>query len=1211
MKYIKIFNNIRMADLESVGGKNASLGQMIHDLNKKNIKIPNGFASTAEAYWHFIDSSNLRKPIQELMAQISDSKDTDMVKKISSHIRKLIESHAIPSDLEKEITSAYKKLCKNKNCPVAVRSSATAEDLPTASFAGQQETFLNVRGTKELLNAWRKCVSSLFTPRAIVYRINNKFDYQKIALSVGVQEMIESSVSGVSFTVDTETGFKDVVFINSAYGLGENIVQGKVNPDEFYVHKPTLEEGYKPILSKTLGSKKIKAIYAQKGIKNITVPQKECEQFSLTDNNILNIARMSIDIEKLYSQKNKKWTPMDIEWAKDKKGIIYIVQARPETVQSQKKENILIKYTLTASPQELQKKLLLTGQSVGQKIATGSVCIIKNIHESNQMKDGAILVTSMTDPDWVPIMKKATAIITDRGGRTCFSGETLIATNEGIITFQDLYQKIKNNKILHVLGYDEKENATVWKKIKSIKKTKNKTILRISISQTGKSKYNTLDVTPDHKFYTYKNRTLIKKTIKEILQNQEIICLLDQLPLKKQTSKISPQLAYLLGALASDGNIHLHPGIKKEFRRGTITFTQKDVYVKKEFIKTVKEYFKKIFGKELQPKEKISKETIIRGKKVLGSATDFRCYSLPIALQIKHYLETLPIMTFSFSETVALCFLAGLLDGDGSFYNNRINIYIGKKNILEAAVLSCLKLGFVPQVTSNRTIYNVQIVEKVNDILFYSKKIKKKALEKKLGTKLFAAKQLFGDIINQINYKGRIKTYINKNLLLDARKIEKFILPKTKDVLYKEIEKIIHSPIRMQRVKLIEEINNIDVFNMEVEASHEIDHNYVVFSKRLSPILVSNCHAAIVSRELGIPAIVGTEKGTSLLKNNQIITIDCSQGETGYIYEGTIPFTRKEVHLKKLPKIPTKILLNIAQTERAFALSFLPVQGVGLARLEFIISHNIKIHPLALLKQKNLPASIVSQIKKLIVAYKNPEDYFVDILAEEVATIAAAFWPNEVIVRLSDFKSNEYRDLLGGTYFEPHEENPMLGLRGASRYYSDFYKDAFILECKALKKARTIKGFKNIKIMIPFVRTVEEAQKTINIMKQHGLHQGKENLELVMMCEVPSNVILIDQFSKLFDGFSIGSNDLTQLTLGVDRDAASLAKLFDERDEAVKKLIEMAITGAHKNKRFIGICGQAPSDYLDFGRWLIKEKIDSISLNPDAVIPFLQKINQH
>jgi len=775
-----------MKDLGSVGGKNASLGQMIHDLNKKDIPIPHGFATTSEAYWYFIDNNNIRTKIEALMNQVTDITKTALVQKASTQIRKLIESKPIPIDLEKEIIKSYSALCKKQNCPVAVRSSATAEDLPTASFAGQQETFLNVRGAKELLTAWKKCTSSLFTSRAIVYRITKGFDYRTIALSVGIQEMIESKTAGVVFTLDTESGFKDVIFITSGYGLGENIVKGTINPDEFYVHKPTLEKGYKPILSKTLGSKRIKAIYAKKGIRNIAVPKKLQQQFSLTNPAILQLAHMCLDIEKLYSAKNKQWTPMDIEWAQDKDDKLYIVQARPETIHVNRKENVLIKYQLKSKLKELKNKLIITGQAVGQQITSGPICIIKNIKDSKKMKKGDILVTSMTDPDWVPLMKKAAAIITDRGGRTC--------------------------------------------------------------------------------------------------------------------------------------------------------------------------------------------------------------------------------------------------------------------------------------------------------------------------------------------------------------------------------------------------------------------------------------HAAIVSRELGIPAIVGTKKGTAVLKNNQTITLDCSKGETGYIYNGSLLFIKKEIYLKKLPKLPVKILLNIAQPSRAFSLSFLPVSGVGLARLEFIISSDIKIHPLALLNMKKLPTKIQNKIKSLIAAYKNPENYFIQILAQEVATIAAAFWPNEVIVRLSDFKSNEYRNLIGGTYFEPHEENPMLGLRGASRYYSDLYKDAFALECKALKMAREIKGFKNIKIMIPFVRTVEEAKKTIKLMKTHGLEQGKTNLELVMMCEIPSNVLLIDQFSKYFDGFSIGSNDLTQLTLGIDRDAESLAQLFDERNEAVAIIIEMAIKGAHKNKRYIGICGQAPSDYPNFGRWLIKEKIDSISLNADAVIPFMQKI---
>jgi len=789
MKYIESFSKIRITNIAEVGGKNASIGQMIHDLTKESILIPDGFATTSTAYWYFIDSNNLRSEIKKLMQTITDINKTEQLTSASKKIRKLLESKPIPKDLAQEIKTAYTLLCKTKNCPVAVRSSATAEDLPTASFAGQQETFLNVRGEKDLLNSWRKCVSSLFTPRAIIYRIVKNFDYEKIALSVGVQQMIEAQRAGVSFTLDTETGFKDVVFITSAYGLGENIVKGAVNPDEFCVHKPTLLEGYKPILSKKIGTKKIAAHYAKKGIKNIRVPKIKQEQFSLTNNEILEIARQSIVIENLYTKKNKRWTPMDIEWAIGKDNKLYIVQARPETVHAHKKYNTLSEYKLNISQKDLHKKLITTGQSVGQQVATGTARIVTSVRDSHKVQHGDILVTTMTDPDWVPIMKKAAAIITDRGGRTC--------------------------------------------------------------------------------------------------------------------------------------------------------------------------------------------------------------------------------------------------------------------------------------------------------------------------------------------------------------------------------------------------------------------------------------HSAIVSRELGVPAIVGTKNATKKIKNGEKITIDCSQGETGYIYKGIIPFTKKEINLKKLPKAPVDILLNISQPNQAFALSFLPVKGVGLARLEFIISNNIQIHPLALLNLKDVTnKKIKKEIQERVAAYKNPADYFVDILAQDVATIAAAFWPNPVTVRLSDFKSNEYRNLIGGQFFEPHEENPMLGLRGASRYYSDLYKDAFALECKALKQARDVKGFKNIKIMVPFVRTLEEARKSIALMKKHGLIRGKDDLEFVMMCEVPSNVLLIDEFSKYFDGFSIGSNDLTQLTLGVDRDAESLAQLFDERNEAVKKFIAMAITGAHKNKKYIGICGQAPSDYFEFGQWLIKEKIDSISLNPDAITSF-QLDRQH
>jgi pyruvate, water dikinase len=789
MKYVKTFSEIRINHLEDVGGKNASLGQMMYDLKKESVHIPDGFATTSQAYWHFIDHNNLRDRITHYMDAITNIDDTKKITAASTHIRTLIESKPVPDDLKKEIIHAYTNLCATKSCPVAVRSSATAEDLPTASFAGQQETFLNVRGQHALVQAWRTCVSSLFTPRAIMYRIVQKFDYQQVALSVGVQQMIDAKSAGVVFTLDTESGFRDVVFITSAYGLGETVVQGTTEPDEFYVHKQNLQQGFKPLLSKRLGAKKVAAYYARKGIKSVRVPIKKRATFSLSDEEVLELARQSLAIEHLYTQKNKKWTPMDIEWVKDNDNVLYIVQARPETVHvhayeaAQKTGTSLTTFALNKNT--THPTILAKGQSIGQQITTGIVRVILSVKDSYQVQTGDILITTMTDPDWVPIMKKAAAIITDQGSRMC--------------------------------------------------------------------------------------------------------------------------------------------------------------------------------------------------------------------------------------------------------------------------------------------------------------------------------------------------------------------------------------------------------------------------------------HAAIISRELGIPAIVGTHDATKKIKTGAKVTIDCSQGETGYIYDGELAFTKKTINIKKLPKPPVPVLLNIGQPNQAFMNSFLPVDGVGLARLEFIIANNIQIHPLALLHPRNIKEKkIRHMIDERIAAYPTPVDYFVDILSQDVATIAAAFWPRPVIVRLSDFKSNEYRNLIGGKYFEPQEENPMLGLRGASRYYSELYKEAFTLECNALKKARDIKGFKNIKLMLPFVRTPKEALTCLTIMKKNGLVRKKDDLDIIMMCEIPSNVIMIDEFSAHFDGFSIGSNDLTQLTLGIDRDDATLAQLFDERDESVKRMITLAIKGAHKNKRTIGICGQAPSDFPEFGAWLIQQHIDSISLNPDAVIPFIQ-----
>jgi pyruvate, water dikinase len=797
MKFIKLFENVSMENIACVGGKNASLGEMIQHLTPQGIPIPSGFIITAQAYQHHIELNNLSKKISELLNKLN-IKNVEELAQVGEKIRFLIATAPLPKDLEQEIEQAYQDMKQQHESKfsVAVRSSATAEDLPQASFAGQQETFLNIFGKEQLLTVCPKAFASLFTNRAISYRIHHGFKHMDVALSIGVQKMIRSdeASSGVMFTLDTESGFKDVVFINSSYGLGENIVQGAVNPDEFHVHKPTFKKGFKPLLKKRLGSKKIKMVYsaeeADQSIKNIIVPEEEQKRFSITDDEVLELSKYAIIIEDYYSKKRGSWCPMDIEWAKDgKQGKIYILQARPETVHSQKQQQDFFEEYILDKKNLSSKKILVEGKSVGKKIASGKTQVIQSINGISQLQEGEILVTDMTDPDWEPIMKKAGGIITNRGGRTC--------------------------------------------------------------------------------------------------------------------------------------------------------------------------------------------------------------------------------------------------------------------------------------------------------------------------------------------------------------------------------------------------------------------------------------HAAIVSRELGIAAIVGTEEATKKISTGQHVTMDCSGGEVGMVYEGALDFEIKKIIVKTEKKPPVPIMMNIGNPDNAFASARIPNNGVGLARLEFIINNTVKIHPMALVQfDKVDDESSRSIIQNLTANYEDKTQFFIDTLAQEAGTIAAAFYPKPVIIRMSDFKSNEYRQLVGGANFEPKEENPMLGFRGASRYYHEKYRDAFALECLAMKKIREDMGLDNVILMIPFVRTTDEAQAVLNEMKKFGLERRKKSLQIYMMCEIPSNVILIDQFAKWFDGFSIGSNDLTQMTLAIDRDSELVAPIFDERNEAVKIMLQMAIEGAHRNNIKIGICGQAPSDFPEIANFLIENKIDSMSLNPDSVLKelvFLEK----
>ncbi len=780
--YIRWFNELTIDDVPLVGGKNASLGELRRALQPQGVNLADGFAVTAEAYRYFLNETGTDAQVQSILESL-DTHDVANLQKHGRQVRQAILAAELPQNLQQEIVDAYAQLSGElEHIDVAVRSSATAEDLPDASFAGQQETYLNVQGAPALIETCRKCFASLFTDRAISYREDKGFDHFQVALSIGVQQMVRSDLatSGVMFSIDTETGFRDVVLINAAYGLGENVVQGSVNPDEYYVFKPTLQEGFRPILQKTLGSKEFKLVYDAGGgkmVKNVPVPTDDRSRFAIDDDEILMLARWACLIEEHYSQRREQFTPMDMEWAKDGlTGELYILQARPETVQSQKQQDVLEVFQLKE-----HGPVLTTGRSVGEKIGQGPVRVIKNVHHLEEVREGDVLVTDKTDPDWEPTMKKAAAIVTNRGGRTC--------------------------------------------------------------------------------------------------------------------------------------------------------------------------------------------------------------------------------------------------------------------------------------------------------------------------------------------------------------------------------------------------------------------------------------HAAIVSRELGLPAIVGTNDGTETLQSGQIVTVSCAEGETGKVYEGHLEFEVRRIDLEEMERPRTKVMMNVGNPEEALRLSVYPNDGVGLAREEFIITTFVKIHPLALLDYNELDdAQTKSEIDRLTAGYDDKPQFYIDKLAEGVAMIAAAFYPKDVIVRLSDFKTNEYANLVGGKPYEPIEENPMIGFRGASRYYNSRYQRGFALECNAMKKVRDEMGLTNLKLMVPFCRTVEEGTKVVDLMANHGLHRGQNGLEIYVMCEIPSNVILAEEFADVFDGFSIGSNDLTQLVLGVDRDSEIVAHVFDERNAAVKKMISSVIKTAKAKGRKIGICGQAPSDYPDFARFLVEQGIDSISLTPDAIL---------
>lgn len=1188
-KNILWFDELGIKDIPLVGGKNASLGEMYVNLTKLGVKVPYGFAVTAHAYNYFVEESGLKEKIKSILKDLNTSNLHNLQQR-GRKVRAAIMDAHFPELLKLQIVRAYKKLEEKygENVDVAVRSSATAEDLPDASFAGQQETYLNIHTEQQLLHSCKQCFASLFTDRAISYRVDKNFSHFDIALSIGVQKMVRSDMacSGVMFSIDTESGFEKVAFVTGAYGLGENVVQGAVNPDEYLVFKPTLEEGYRPIISKKVGEKHMKMVYDRNGnklTKNIPVSKKDQEKYVLEDNEVLELARWAVIIEDHYSASKGHYQPMDMEWAKDgQTGELFIVQARPETVQSRKSRDVIKTYELQESGKELCQ-----GVSVGSQIAHGTVKVINDIHEANNFKEGDVLVTDMTDPDWEPIMKKSSAIITNRGGRTCFSGDTKLLTNKGFKTFEQISKE--GFEGLKIPSLHRRTMKVEWKEVQAVMKKRSK-LLKVSTSQTGGIKHNMLKVTPDHKMLNIRGSKLVDTQMQDMLKNQESVLLAQKIPQLNSSTSKEKAMAYFLGGIMSNGHVY-----QKE-NHGEVTFIQKDTEAKQAFISKMHTSLTQVYGKEFKTSKKAVSTGSIRGKQVIGQANAYRCYSKEIAFQVQEDRQQL-VQTLLVADTeMSYSFLAGLIDGDGCFNNGRVNIYISKQDVLEAAVVACLRVGIVPQVTKNRGIHNIQIVENLNEINKFTQRVRCKD-SRKVESRFFNTKQLFNSDIN-----SNINNRVRKNLFVGENELKK-TLEILDDKTRQDVETVLNSDVRHSRVSLLEELEESDVYNITVEENH----NYIVFTEKYSPVLVNNCHAAIISREMGVPAVVGTGDATHSMKNNQKVTVSCAGGEVGVVYDGLLKYKISEASVKNIPETKTKIMMNVGNPHLAFQYSFLPHEGIGLAREEFIINSGVQIHPNALLHYDSLKANPlakedVRKIENLTRGYADKVEYYVDKLAEGMAMIAASVYPKKVIMRLSDFKSNEYANLIGGKFFEPTEDNPMIGFRGASRYYAPEFKDAFKLECLAVRKVREVFGLKNLQLMIPFCRTIEEAKRVLAVMKEAGIQRGKDGQEIYLMCEIPSNVILADQFLDLCDGYSLGTNDLTQLTLGVDRDSELVAHVYDERNQAVKDLVAAVINKCNERGKYVGICGQAPSDYQEFAEFVVESGIQTMSLNPDTVI---------
>jgi len=1156
MEYIKWLDELSKDSVNIAGGKGANLGEM----TRLGLPVPPAFVITINAFEKFIEINKIKDLIEELIKEC-DVENTTQLLETSKKIKELIVSQEYPATIKNEIIEAYETLSFSEVgkeleivrsgrdlALVAVRSSATAEDLPTASFAGQQASFLNVKGNKELLDSVKECFASLYEPRAIFYRAKQGFKHASIA--VVVQKMINSEKAGVMFTVNPATG-KDEIIIEACWGLGETLVSGRVTPDIYIASK----DG--KLIDKKIGLKELMRVrdLATDKTEEIPVPRDKKGKQILTEDEIAKLAHYGVILENHYGK------PQDIEFAIERNRI-YIVQTRAITTIGKVEE-----IKVVGEP-------ILKGLGVSPGIASGIVKIVKEMKDIDKVEKGDILVTTMTSPDLVPTMSKCAAIITDSGGQTCIAGDTLLLTPEGFITAKNLYEKIEKGGKAYILSYDCFENKPVWKKVKRTFRRIAK-VIEVSISQTGRLKDNSLVITPDHKIYTYEKRDLVKKELQKILENNLAVCVPLNLP-EFDYEISNPKLSYLVGSILSDGCWRVFRGKSGNNRRGYVVFTQKNEEGKTEFINTVVKYFQEIFGYSFsEPKEKIT-EAEIRGKKLVGEACDYACYRLYPALMLEKIYQHLSTYCLFLDEESSIAFLAGLIDGDGTAYNNRIQIYVSDENILRAIMISCLKLCILPQITKNRGIYNVQIVERMNEILDKCKRVKTKIEKRKIGTKFLAAKQIFADIQDKVNWKGKLKPYIEKNLLIDKNKVAERILPMLKGSEKEELEKMLSRNLVMLRISKTGKTYETEVFNFEVESKEEINKNYVVFTKRYTPLLVSNCHAAIVSREMRIPCVVGTLAATKVLKDGQEVTVDAYRG---LIYPGIIEVGAPEIVVpeeeeEEIKPTITQIKVNLAFPEGAEEVAK-RVDGVGLLRIEHMILKSGK-HPIKLIREGR-------------------KEEYINILLDGIRPIAKAFYPKPVWVRTLDARTDELRHLEGGEE-EPKEDNPMLGWHGIRRSLDE--PELLKAEFEAIKSLHE-EGLDNVHIMLPFIISADEFRKAKEIALEVKLPRS---CKLGIMVEVPSCALTIEDFCKEGIAFaSIGSNDLTMLTLGVDRNNAKLSKLYSEMHPAVLRLIKETIKTCNKYDVESSICGEAPSNIPEMVEFLVECGIASISVNIDAI----------